>query len=60
MPDGVRRVMNFSPVRHFADLIQGLWAGDAWSTLLLPTGVLIAMIAVFGALGAHLFRWEQS
>lgn len=59
MPDGVQRVMNFSPVRHFADLIQGLWEGQAWSTLLLPTGVLIAMIITFGALGTLLFRWER-
>ncbi|WP_443735052.1 ABC transporter permease [Tenggerimyces flavus] len=59
MPNGVQRIMNFSPVRHFADLIQGLWAGQAWSTLLLPTGVLIAMIIAFGALGTLLFRWDR-
>ena len=59
MPDGVQKVMDFSPVRHFADLIQGLWEGQAWSTLLLPTGVLIAMIITFGALGTFLFRWER-
>jgi ABC-2 type transport system permease protein len=59
MPDGVQRVMDFSPVRHFADLIQGLWEAQAWSTLLLPTGVLIAMIITFGALGTLLFRWER-
>jgi len=60
MPDGVQAIMNFSPVRHFADLIQGLWAGQPWSTLLLPTGILIGMVIVFGALGALLFRWERA
>lgn len=60
MPDGVQRVMDFSPIRHFVDLVQGLWEGEAWSTLLLPTGVLITMIAVFGALGTLLFRWERT
>lgn len=60
MPDGVQRVMNFSPVRHFARLMQGLWEGQAWSTLLVPTAVLVAMIVVFGALGAVLFRWERA
>lgn len=60
MPDGVQTIMNFSPVRHFADLIQGLWEGQAWSTLLLPTGILTAMIIVFGALGTLLFRWERA
>jgi ABC-2 type transport system permease protein len=59
MPDGVQKVMNFSPVRHFADLMQGLWAGDAWSAMLLPTGVLGAMIVVFGVLASALFRWER-
>jgi ABC-2 type transport system permease protein len=60
MPDGVQRVMNFSPVRHFADLMQGLWEGDGWSTLLLPIGVLSAMIVVFGVLATALFRWERN
>lgn len=60
MSDGVRTVMNFSPVRHFADLIQGLWHEQPWSTLLLPTGVLAAMIVCFGVLGSLLFRWERA
>lgn len=60
MPDGVQRVMNFSPVRHFSDLIQGLWEGQAWATLLLPTAVLLGMIITFGTLGARLFRWERT
>ncbi|MEU4835507.1 ABC transporter permease [Streptosporangium sp. NPDC023615] len=60
MPDGVRKIMNFSPVRHFADLVQGLWEGQGWSALLLPLGVLGAMIVVFGALATVLFRWERN
>lgn len=60
MPDGVQTIMNYSPVHHFSQLIQGLWQGQAWSTLLLPTGILIAMILVFGTLGSLLFRWERA
>lgn len=60
MPEGVQTIMNFSPVRHFADLIQGLWVGEAWANLLLPTGILAAMIIVFGTLGSILFRWERA
>lgn len=60
MPEGVQAIMNFSPVRHFADLMQGLWHGQAWTTLLLPTGILVAMIIVFGTLGSILFRWERA
>jgi len=60
MPEGVQTIMNLSPVRHFADLIQGLWEGQAWSDLLLPTGILAAMILIFGTLGSLLFRWERT
>lgn len=60
MPEGVQAIMDFSPVRHFADLMQGLWEGEAWSNLLLPTAILAAMIVVFGALGSLLFRWERT
>lgn len=60
LPEGVQRVMNFSPVRHFVDLIQGLWNGAAWSTLLLPTVVLGGMIVAFSALGTLLFRWDSA
>ena len=60
MPEGVQTVMNFSPVRHFAVLMSGLWEGQAWSSLLLPAGILVAMIIVFGALGSILFRWDRA
>lgn len=60
MPEGVQTVMNFSPVRHFAVLMQGLWEGEAWSSLLLPTGVLVAMTIVFGTLGSIFFRWDRA
>lgn len=60
MPEGVQRVMDYSPIRHFVDLLQGLWDGQAWSTLLLPTGVLVAMIIVFGTLGAFLLKWDRA
>lgn len=57
LPDGVRSVMSYSPIRHFVDLVQGLWQGQAWSTLWTPTLVLLGMTLVFGVLGAALFRW---
>jgi len=60
MPEGVQKVMSFSPVGHFANLMRGLWEGDGWSTLLLPIGVLSAMIVVFGVLATALFRWERN
>lgn len=59
LPEGVQTVMDFSPIRHFVDLVQGLWTGEAWSTLLVPTAVLAAMTLAFGALGTLLFRWDS-
>lgn len=59
MPEGIQTTMDFSPVRYFADLMRGLWEGQAWSSLLLPTGILVAFIIVFGALGSVLFRWDR-
>ncbi len=38
--------MNSSPARHPAELVQGLRTGEAWSTVLQPTGSTV----VFGAL----------
>lgn len=60
LPEGVQRVMNFSPIRHLVDLMQGLWNGHAWSDFGLATGVLVGMIVVFGALGARLFKWKAA
>lgn len=60
LPEGVQRVMNFSPIRHFVDLMQGLWNGEPWSNYGLATAVLVGMIVVFGALGARLFRWKAA
>lgn len=59
MPEGAQRVVEYSPIRHFVELIEGLWAGDSWSTLLAPTAVLLGMTAVFGALGTLLFRRQR-
>lgn len=60
LPEGVQRIMNFSPIRHFVDLMQGLWNGHSWSDYGLATTVLMGMILVFGALGARLFKWKSA
>ena len=52
--------MQFSPIRHFVDFLQGLSAGPACSTLSLLSGVLIGMVVVFGGLGMWPFRWERT
>lgn len=58
LPDGIRRVMSFSPIAYFVELVRGLWDGQSWSQLGRPTLVLVGMTAICGVLGAALFRWE--
>lgn len=58
LPGGVQRVMNFSPVRHFVDLVHGRWNRQSWSDYGIATVVLIGMVIVFGTLGARLFKWN--
>ena len=57
LPSGVRHATQFSPLRHLVELMQGLWAGHAWSDYGVATAVLLGMIVIFGALGARLFKW---
>lgn len=60
LPEGVQRVMDFSPIRHLVVLMEGLWNGRSWSDYGLATAVLLGMMIVFGALGARLFRWKTA
>ncbi|MCE1178272.1 MAG: ABC transporter permease [Micrococcales bacterium] len=57
MPDGVRRAIEFSPVRQFVNLVQGLWEGKALSTLGTPLIALLALLVVSAVVGRFLFRW---
>jgi ABC-2 type transport system permease protein len=58
LPEGLQKVSDFLPLSYVVRLIQGLWFGDAWLTLWLPTLVLAVILVVGTALSAKLFRWE--
>jgi ABC-2 type transport system permease protein len=58
LPEGLRKVSDYLPMSYVVRLIQGLWFGDAWSTLWLPTLVLAVILVVGTALSSKLFRWE--
>lgn len=60
LSEEVRTIFDFSPVRQFVKLINSLWAGDSWSTQLVPTAVLAGMTVAFGALGTCLFRRQRT
>ena len=58
LPDGVRRVAQFSPLTQMVQLLQCLWAGEAWSAHWVPLVVLVGLLAVATAVAARFFRWE--
>jgi ABC-2 type transport system permease protein len=58
LPEGIRRVSDFLPLTYVVRLLQGLWFGDAWLKLWLPTLVLVGMLVVGTVASARLFRWE--
>lgn len=58
LPDGVRRVFEFSPVRWFVDLTQPLW--DAGTVTMRPLLLLTALLVAAALMGRLLFRWETA
>ncbi|GAA4456366.1 ABC transporter permease [Phytohabitans houttuyneae] len=56
MPDGLRRVSDFTPLGAASQAMQDSWTGTFPSALHLV--VMAAYVAVAGALAARLFRWE--
>jgi ABC-2 type transport system permease protein len=58
LPEGLRRVSVFLPLTYVVRLIQGLWFGDTWLKLWLPTLVLVGMLVIGTATAIKLFRWE--
>jgi ABC-2 type transport system permease protein len=58
LPEGVRAVSKFLPITHVVTLLQGLWKGDAWSSLGSEVIVLVCVLVVGLVLAARTFRWE--
>jgi ABC-2 type transport system permease protein len=58
LPDTLQQVSKFLPLTYVVKLIQGLWFGDPWRTLWLPTLVLVGMVVVGTAASVKFFRWE--
>jgi ABC-2 type transport system permease protein len=58
LPEGVRTVSKFLPITHVVTLMQGLWKGDAWSSLGTEVIVLVCVLAAGLLLAAKTFRWE--
>lgn len=58
LPEGLQKVSDFLPLSYVVRLIQGLWFGDAWSKLWLPTLVLAGILVIGTAISTKMFRWE--
>lgn len=56
MPDGLRRVSDFTPLGAASQAMQDSWSGTFPSALHLA--VMMGYVLVAGALAARLFRWE--
>ncbi|MFL7891960.1 MAG: ABC transporter permease [Anaerolineales bacterium] len=58
LPEVLQKVSDYLPLSYVVRLIQGLWFGEAWTTLWLPTLVLVALLVAGTALSIRFFRWE--
>lgn len=58
LPEGLRKVSDFLPLSYVVRLMQGLWFGDSWMSLWLPTVVLIGIMLAATVAAAKTFRWE--
>jgi ABC-2 type transport system permease protein len=56
MPEGVRRVADFTPLGAASQALQDAWAGN-WPRPL-HLAVMAALTVAFGAVAARTFRWE--
>ncbi|BCB79465.1 ABC transporter permease [Phytohabitans flavus] len=56
MPDGLRRVSDFTPLGAASQAMQDAWSGSFPSALHLV--VMVGYLLAAGALAARLFRWE--
>lgn len=58
LPEVLQKVSDYIPLSYVVRLIQGLWFGDPWASLWVPTLVLVAMLLAGTLLASKLFRWE--
>lgn len=58
LPEVLQKVSDFLPLTYVVRLIQGLWFGEAWRTLWLPSLVLSVILLLGTLLATRFFRWE--
>lgn len=58
LPEVLQKVSDFLPLTYVVRLIQGLWFGEAWRILWLPSLVLSVILLLGTLLATRFFRWE--
>lgn len=58
LPPGLKIFVNLSPLTHAVSLLQGIWAGDAFTEHLASVGALVLTFVICTALSGKIFRWE--
>ena len=58
LPESLRQISNYLPLTYLVRLVQGLWFGDPWRNLWLPTLVMIGLLLAGSIASARIFRWE--
>ena len=58
LPENMRQISNYLPLTYLVRLIQGLWFGDPWRDLWLPTLVMVGLLLIGSVVSARIFRWE--
>jgi len=58
MPPVVQAVARVLPMTYSVSLLEGIWAGDAWSAHIGDVAALALVFFVCTALSAKVFRWE--
>ena len=58
LPAGMQRLADFIPLTYVVKLMQGLWAGESWSSLRLDVVVLTVVLIAGAAVAARVFRWQ--
>jgi ABC-2 type transport system permease protein len=58
LPENIKTVATFLPLKHVVTLLRGLWIGQGWDQHLTEVGVLILMLIICVTLSTRSFRWE--
>jgi ABC-2 type transport system permease protein len=58
LPPSLHAVTRILPLTYVVALLQGIWAGDAWSAHRGDVAALFLVFVVCTTLAAKIFRWE--